>query len=191
MIFGPVSHLGWTELVKTNESTIRLGDFNAHVGYDSRAWWGVIGWHGDVDVNDNGRVLLQPCCNNALWIMNTLFQHGDVRKYTWCRGSLGQRSLIDCYMVSGDLLRSVLDVRVKSGAELSTNHHLLVCHLNMEKLQKLKQTCRTRRSYRIKWEALADKGVRRPLRTAYCPYSENSGNAQWTRRWSGGCLKQL
>jgi len=61
--------------------------------------------------------------------MNTFFQHRDVHKCTWCRDSLGQQSLIDICIVSADLYRSVLGVRVKRRAELSTDHHLLVCNL--------------------------------------------------------------
>jgi len=33
-----------------------LGDFNAHVENDAGMWKGVIGQHGDADVNDNGRL---------------------------------------------------------------------------------------------------------------------------------------
>jgi len=86
--------------IKTSESTILLGDV-------------VIGRHSDGDVNENGRLLLQLWCNNALCIMNTFFQHRDMHKYTWCRDSLGQWPLIDFCIVSADLLHSVLDVRVK------------------------------------------------------------------------------
>jgi len=67
------------------------------------------------------------CCNcvATLCIMNTFFQHRDVHKYTWYRDSFGQQSLIDSHIVSADLFRSVLDVRVKRGAELSTDPHLV------------------------------------------------------------------
>jgi len=39
--------------VKINESTILLGDFNAHVGNDAGIWKGMICRHSDADVNDN------------------------------------------------------------------------------------------------------------------------------------------
>ena len=44
--------------VETNDSTIVLGDFSAHVGNDARVWKGVFGRHGDADVNDNWRLLV-------------------------------------------------------------------------------------------------------------------------------------
>jgi len=42
--------------------------------------------------------------------------------------SLGQQSLFDFFIVSADLFRSGLDIRGKTGAELSTNHHPVVCN---------------------------------------------------------------
>jgi len=33
--------------------------------------------------------VLQPCCSNALCIMNTFFQQRGVNKYGWCRDSSG------------------------------------------------------------------------------------------------------
>ena len=72
---------------------------------------------------------MQFCATNGLCIMNTFFQHKRIRKYTWYRDSLGQHSLIDFCIVSADLFSTVSDVRVKRGAELSTDHHLVVCTL--------------------------------------------------------------
>ena len=117
--------------VANMDSIILMGDFNAHVGTDSLTWKGVIGRNGDSDLNTNGRRLLDLCCSNGLSIMNTFCQHRDVHKYTWYRGALGQRSPIDFFIVSADLFSHVLDVRVKRGAELSTDHHLAVCNLRL------------------------------------------------------------
>jgi len=47
------------------ESTRLLGDFNARVEYNAGLWKGVIGRHGDVDVYDYGKLLLQLCCDNG------------------------------------------------------------------------------------------------------------------------------
>ena len=68
--------------VAKTESTVLLGDFNAHVGRDHETWKGVIGRHGVANANENGRYLLQLCSNNGLSIMNTFFQHRNVHKYT-------------------------------------------------------------------------------------------------------------
>jgi len=79
-------------------------------------------------------LLLQLRCNNAQYIINTFFQYRDVDKYNWCRDSSSQRSLNDFCIVSTELFRLVLDVRVKKGEEHITNQHLLVCIFLLEKL---------------------------------------------------------
>ena len=119
--------------VSVTESTVLMGDFNAHVGTDTDTWKGVIGKHGVTGLNVTGRYLLQLCYSNGLRIMNTFFQHGEVHKYKWYRPSMDQKSLIDFCIVSSDLFSDVLDVRVKQGAELSTDHHLVVCSLRLSK----------------------------------------------------------
>ena len=67
--------------VSPTESTVVIGDYNAHVGTDP--WKGVIGKHGVTGLNKNGRHLIQLCCSNGLRMMNTFFQHREVHKYTW------------------------------------------------------------------------------------------------------------
>ena len=74
---------------------------------------------------------------------------------------MDQKSLIDFCIVSSDLLSDVLDVRVKRGAELSTDHHLVVCSLRLSKSWPNKRSNRSSVTQRIKWETLADKEVRK------------------------------
>ena len=128
---------------------------------DADTWKGVIGKHGVTGVNENGRYLLQLCCSDGLRIMNTFFQHREVHKYTWYRPSMDQKSLIDFCIVSSDLFSDVLDVRVKRGAELSTDHHLVVCFLRLSKPWPNKRSNKSSMTYQIKLEALEDKEVRK------------------------------
>ncbi|KAI3353576.1 hypothetical protein L3Q82_020098 [Scortum barcoo] len=63
----------------------------------------------------------------TVWsITNTMFEHKGVHQCTWHQDTLGRRSMIDFVVVSSDLRSYVLDTRVKRGAELSTDHHLVV-----------------------------------------------------------------
>ena len=121
----------------------------------------MIGKHRVTGLNENGRYLLQVCCSNGLRIMNTFFQHRKVHKYRWYRPSMNQKSLIDFCIVSSDLFSDVLDVRVKRDAELSTDHHLVVCSLRLSKPWPNRKSNRSSVTYRIKWEALVDKEVRK------------------------------
>ena len=50
---------------------------------------------------------------------------------------------------------------MKRGAELSTDHHLVVCSLRLSKPWPNKRFNRSSVTYRIKWEALKDKEVRK------------------------------
>ena len=84
-----------------------------------------------------------------------------VHKYTWYRPSMDQKPLIDFCIVSSDLFSDVLDFRVKRGAELSTDHHLVICSLRLSKRWPNKRSNRSSVTYRIKWEALEDKEVRK------------------------------
>ena len=74
---------------------------------------------------------------------------------------MDQKSLIDFCIVASDLFSDVMDVRVKRGAELSTDHHLVVCSLWLSKPWPNKRSNRSSVTYRIKWEALENKEVRK------------------------------
>ena len=41
--------------ISATDSTVLMGDFNAHVGTDTDTWKGVIGKHGVTGLNENGR----------------------------------------------------------------------------------------------------------------------------------------
>jgi hypothetical protein len=149
--------------VADTESVLIMGDFNAHVGSDSQTWSGVIGRNGDPDLNANGVKLLDFCCGNGMSIMNTYFQHRDIHKYTWYRDTVGQKSMIDFFIASSGLRERILDVCVKRGAELSTDHHLVVCRLRLADSVPLRRREGTRNLYRIRWESLEDESIRGKL----------------------------
>ena len=124
----------------------------------------MIGKHGVTGLNENGRYLSQLCCNNGLCTINTFFQHREVHKYTlwihkytWHRLGTEQKSLIDFCIVSSDLFCGVLDARVKRGAELSTDHNLVICSLRLSKPWPNRKSNRSFVTYRVKREVLGDK----------------------------------
>ena len=107
--------LGVLEGIPGTDSIVLLADFNAHVGNDAQTWKGVNGKNGDSATSAQGGLLLDFCAGGRLSIMNTFFHHKDIHKYTWYRleGSATQKSLIDLFVVSDDLRKSVMDVCVK------------------------------------------------------------------------------
>ncbi|KAI3377711.1 hypothetical protein L3Q82_008869 [Scortum barcoo] len=71
-----------------------------------------------------------------------MFEHKGVHQCTWHQDTLGRRSMIDFVVVSSDLRPYVLDTRVKRGAELSTDHHLVVSWIQLAE-EEVGQTWQT------------------------------------------------
>ncbi|KAK3556527.1 hypothetical protein QTP70_009074 [Hemibagrus guttatus] len=137
---------GVLEGAPTGDSIVLLGDFNAHVGTDS-------------DLNSSGVLLLDFCASHSLSITNTMFKHKGAHQYTWYQDTLGRRSMIDLVVVSSALWPHVLDTRVKRGAELSTDHHLVVSWIRLRRRMP-DRLGRPKCIVSVCWEHLADPSVR-------------------------------
>ena len=124
-------------------------------------WIGVIGKHGERVKNDNGSRLLRFSAENEFSIMNTHFEHKEIHKFTWKCPGRQLRSIIDYFLVRSDLRKDVNDVRVVRGAEIGSDHHLVLMKM---KVRGRKQTKKTEKKSQLRSERLRTKEGK----TKYC-----------------------
>ena len=103
--------------------------FNAHFKSDSETRKGMSGIIGEDSLNSNGRSFLHFCASNGLsnhiLSINLFTSIPDIGIH-WDRSSL-----IDFMIVSSNLENWAMEVRVKRGAELSTDHLSTITSLGL------------------------------------------------------------
>ena len=135
------------ESKRPNQEIMILGDLNARVGNKPEQCFGVIGREGEDKTSVNGEILTDFCVRNTFKIANTFFKHKSIHKWTRVKEERNERSIIDYVIVSDSLFYNTDDVRVKRGAEIGSDHYLLIAKINLSlKLnpQSKKQTNRTK-----------------------------------------------
>ena len=96
---------------------------------------------------------------NELVVLNTIYQHKDIHKYTWENKGRGLRSIIDYFIVKKALKPGVADVKVIRGAELDSDHYLVLMKVCLTPKKPRKETGVTREKLRV--NKLADSITRR------------------------------
>ena len=131
-------------LQKTHKHDIRLivGDFNARVGNDRQGYESILGPHAVAETaNDNGQRLLDLCVSNNLVIGGSLFPHKDIHKYTWTsQAGSKPRAQLDHILISKWWRRSLLDCRNYRGADIGSDHELVVSKVHLKLARRKKAT---------------------------------------------------
>ena len=137
-----------TELNKFRDKDmcILMGDLNAKIGEKNTGYERNMGRHGLGRMNENGEMLADLCAFNNLVIGGSIFPHKDVHKATWRSPDHRTENQIDHICISQKFRRSLQDVRVKRGADVNSDHHLVVATIRM-KLKKAHTHANPRTKY--------------------------------------------
>lgn len=89
----------WEDLTIVTEAStgeiLVAGDLNARVGIRKNETEKVIGRHGEITRNYNGKRMIEYCTSNNLIITNTFYEHKDIHKYTRVVANRNEKSIID------------------------------------------------------------------------------------------------
>ena len=152
-------------------------------------------------MNNNGERLLEFCMTYDLVVGGTPFPHREIHKLTWCSPNGRDKNQINHLVINETWRRSLQDVRVRRGADVGSDHHLVTANLKLKQRKngpdktrrqqfdviKLKEP-RTRSTFTLqlknKFQTLADAERHTPpgtsdinvmweqIRTAYMQTSE-------------------
>ncbi|XP_073671663.1 uncharacterized protein [Paramisgurnus dabryanus] len=129
-----------------HDMMIIMGDLNAKVGNDNSNCERAIGKHGCGTMNENGERLIELCVTNNLVVGSTLFPHRDIHKLTWYSPNNRDKNQIDHLLINGMWRRSLLDVRVKRGADVGSDHQLVTAMVRL-KLRKAQNKTHVQRKF--------------------------------------------
>ena len=120
------------ENVYCRDLLLVMGDLNAKVGSDNLNFERVMEREGCGVQNDNGERLVKWCAFNNTIIGGTLFPHRNIHKLTWTSPNGRDQNQIDHLMVNSMWRCSLLDVRVRRGADASSDHHLVTAKVRLK-----------------------------------------------------------
>ena len=125
------------EIRKTprHDVLVVVGDLNARVGEENTGREMAMGTEGSGCINNKGTRLSDLCVENNLVISGTLFKHRYIHKTTWRSPDNNTVSQIDNVTVNQKWRRSLQDVRARRGADVGSDHVLVVAALSL-KLRK-------------------------------------------------------
>ncbi|XP_065170250.1 craniofacial development protein 2-like [Atheta coriaria] len=118
--------------VNSGDIKILMGDLNAKVGAQNENLEEIMGKNGVGQINENGTYFTQFCSNANLVIGGTLFPHKQIHKTTWVSPDKKTHNQIDHITISRKWRSSLLDVRNKRGADVASDHHLIVGTLRIK-----------------------------------------------------------
>jgi len=133
---------------RNKDITVLMGDLNAKVGADNTGHEEVMGKEGLGKMNDNGERFTDLCSLNQLVIGGSIFMHKIIHKATWRSPDHVTENQIDHMCINQKFRRLWSDVRVMRGADVSSDHHLLVMSARM-RLKKYSAITNPRKRFNV------------------------------------------
>ena len=166
-----------------------MGDFNAKIGSDNQGYENVMGVHGLGVMNDNEERFVNACAANNIVIGGSVFPHKRIHKATWVSPDQVTENQIDHMGINKMFRRSLQDVRVKRGADVASDHHLVTARLKLKLITN--EVDQERRKGRYNVDYLKDQNTAQEYKVAFgnrCKalqelYDEDEG-VNIDRHWS-------
>ena len=108
-----------------------------------------MGTHGLGEMSDNGEKFLDICALNNLVIGGSIFPHKKIHKATWVSPDHTTENQIDHICISKKFRRTLQDVRVKRGADVASDHHLVTAKLKLKLKKNKTETTTNRQKYNV------------------------------------------
>ncbi|XP_068227651.1 craniofacial development protein 2-like [Palaemon carinicauda] len=119
--------------IPERDMKIVIDDFNAKVGRNNRGIKNVIGVEClNEFANKNGALLISFCSANNLVIGGILFQKKNIHKYTWTSPCGIYKRQIEHITINKERSGNLINVRSYRGADISSDHQLLIATLKLK-----------------------------------------------------------
>jgi hypothetical protein len=105
---------------------------NAKVGSENLHLERIMGRHGLGVKNENGELFIDFCTQNGLVIGGTMFVHKRIHKITWESPDGVTKNQIDHISISNKWKKSLLNIRSYCGADIDSDHHLVMAEVKMK-----------------------------------------------------------
>ena len=135
-----------------------MGDFNAKIGKDNTGREQIMGKEGLGEISENGELFLDFCLTNDLVVGGSTFPHKAIHKATWVSPNHTTVNQIDHICINRRFRRSLQDVRTYRGADVASDHHLVVGKVQL-KLRRFHRM-ETRPGIRFNTDLLRDQGIK-------------------------------
>ena len=139
-----------------HDTVISMGDWNAKLGQQMPGEEGIVGKEVlQGERSDNRESFASSCAVNNMAVVTTQFKQKDIHKYTWTSPDGRTRNQIDHIAVNGKFRSSILNARAYRGADIGSDHNLVICDMKLKLSKVVKKANRTKKFDTLKLQARA------------------------------------